>query len=308
MAQYHLRGLWCRLYIPPDPDSLDWSAFLRATAPFVEGWVVDPPFWGGPSRGVHLQVGDIEHLPELVARLPDYQPMAVRITGRDRSETCENIQRLERQLEKDVRFPRILWLDTPLSYHGNRNLPAVYQQYAVLSHRPFLLENDPDRVRLLKSWGRHVNLRTSVVKTLAQNPRVMGLIHHGALKRVFNYARAVVKRPDFGLLDGEERTFLEYPSTTGVVSLTANVVPVLWRKLLDRKSLSARAHDTHGYMVLMKSLMEGLEAMAPDPRLAVPWALHRLGFLERGPNLPAEHAQRLSRFLEHSGEQCTDKS
>jgi hypothetical protein len=300
MAECRLRGLWCRLYIPEDPDALDWAAFLRATAPYVDGWVIDPPFWNPGGLGPHLQAHDLDRIPELVARLPDYQPTAVRITGRDRTETFENVQRLEQRLEKDARFAQIFWLDTPLAYHGNRGLPAVYQQLGVLSHRPFVLENDPERVRPLKAWGRHVNLRTSVLKGLAFNPRVLGLIHHGSLKRVFNYAKAVVKRPDFGLMDGEEHTFLEYPSTTGVVSLSANLVPRLWRKLLDRKSLSARAGDTLGYMAVMKVLREGLDAIAPDPLQAVPWALYHLGLLSHARSLSEESALRLSRFLEHA--------
>ncbi len=300
MAECRLRGLWCRLYTPEDPDALDWAGFLRATAPFVDGWVIDPPFWNPAGHGPHLQAHDLDHIPELVARLPDYQPLAVRITGRDRAETLENVQRLEQELGKDTRFALVLWLDTPLSYHGNRGLPAVYQQLAVLSHRPFVLENDPERIRPLKAWGRHVNLRTSVLKTLARNPRILGLIHHGSFKRVFNYSKAVVKRPDFGLMDGEERTFLEYPSTTGVVSVTANLAPRLWRKLLDRKSLSARARDTQGYLAVMKLLREGLEAVGPDPVRAVPWALHRMGFLASGKPVSEESARRLAHFLENA--------
>lgn len=300
MAECRLRGLWCRLYIPEDPDAVDWAEFLQATAPFVDGWVIDPPFWNPAAHGPDLKARDLDHIPELVARLPDYQPVAVRITGRDRAETFENVERLEQKLEKDARFPVLLWLDTPLFYHGNRGLPAVYEQMGVLSHRPFVLENDPRQVRPVKAWGRHVNLRTRVLKTLALNPRIVGLIHHGSLKRVFNYAKAVGKRSDFGLMDGEEGTFLEYPSTTGVVSLTANLAPRLWRKLLDRKSLSARAGDTQGYMTVMKVLREGLGAVASDPLRAVPWALHHMGFLGAHQTLPEESAERLSRFLENA--------
>lgn len=299
MAECRVRGLWCRLYIPQDPDAMDWAAFLGATAPYVDGWVIDPPFWNPAFRGPHLQAHDLDHIPRLVARLPDYQPVAVRITGRDRAETFENVQSLEEKLEKDARFASLLWLDTPLFYHGNRGLPAVYEQLDVLSHRPFLLENDPERVRPVKGWGRHVNLRTSVLKTLAFNPRILGLIHHGSLKRIFHYAKAVVKRPDFALMDGEERTFLEYPSTTGVVSLTVSLAPRLWRKLMDRKGVSARAQDTQGYMALMKALQEGLNAVAPDPLHTVPWALHRLGFLLSRHSISEESAKRLARFLEN---------
>ncbi len=302
MIDCRLRGLWCRLYIPEDLDAMDWRGFIGATAPFVDGWVIDPPFWILPEGKVHLQPEDLESIPEVVARLPDYQPVAIRITGRDRTESFDNIHQLEQRLKKNTRFPGLLWLDTPLVYHGNRGLPALYQQLGVLSHGSFVLENDPHRVRPLKTWGRHVNLRTSVLKLLAFNPRILGLIHHGSLQRMFNYAKAVVKRPDFGLMDGEERPFLEYPSTTGLVSVTANVVPRLWKKLLDRKSPSARLQDTHGYMALMKGLMELLDIMEPDIRRAVPWTLHRMGFLHEGPNLSEDRQRRLFQFLEHAGD------
>ncbi|ROQ93514.1 dihydrodipicolinate synthase family protein [Desulfosoma caldarium] len=301
MTDCRLRGLWCRLYIPDDLDAMDWPGFVAAAAPFVDGWVIDPPFWRLSERGVPLRAQDLETIPELIPRLPDYHPVAVRITGRDRAETLDNVHRLEQALEKDAHFSRLLWLDTPLYYHGNRGLPTLYQQLAVVSHRSFVLENDPHRVRPAKAWGRHVNLRTSVVKLLAANPRITGLIHHGSLKRVLTYAKAVVKRPDFGLMDGEERPFLEYPSTTGLVSITANVVPRLWKKLMDRKSLSARAQDTHGYMAVMKGLLKLLDAMDPEPVRTVPWALHHLGFLHEASPLPDDRARRLLRCLESAG-------
>lgn len=301
MTASRLRGLWCRLYIPDDLKAMDWPALVTATAPFVDGWVIDPPFWRLSERGAHLTARDLTSIPELIPRLPDDQPVAVRITGKDPSETFDNVHRLEQALEKDSHFSHLLWLDTPLVYHSNRGLPDLYQQLAVLTHRGFVLENEPDRVRPIKTWGRHVNVRTSVLKRLAANTRIVGLIHHGSFKRMFTYAKAVVKRPDFGLMDGEERPFLEYPSTTGLVSITANVVPRLWKKLMDRKSIGTRAQDIHGSMAVMQRLLKLLDAMDPEPLGAVPWALHHLGFLHEAPPLPDDRSQRLAQCLEGAG-------
>ena len=58
-----------------------------------------------------------------------------------------------------------------------------------------------------------------------------GLIFLGSLDRAYNYQKAVRSRTDFRIYDGEESHFLGHPSSSGVVSIGANLAPGAWQKI-----------------------------------------------------------------------------
>ncbi|SHF50532.1 hypothetical protein SAMN02745206_02127 [Desulfacinum infernum DSM 9756] len=304
MAGCQIRGLLCRLFIPKDWEAIRWRAFLGSLAPYADGFVIDPPFWDPVRCGPCLQPLDLEVMEKILGLLPADRPLLVRITGKDRQETASHLQRLDQKLKSTDQYDQVVWLDTPLAYHSNRGLPDVLHQLASLTRRPFALENDPDRVRPFKTWTSHVNLRTSVLKQLAENPRLIALIQHGSLRRSLNYAKAVVRRRDFCLLDGDEAGFLDYPSTTGVVSASSNVTAPVWAALLERKSLSARAENMDTYMEAMGILQECLRILPPHPTDTLAGMLHAMGYLTAAPVLSEEARSRLHRFLDHLPNAC----
>ncbi len=299
-----LRGLLCRLYIPKVWDAVHWSAFLAAVAAHVDGFILDPPYWDPLRRGPFLSPLDLETVTELARMLPTDKPIAIRITGKTPSETASFLQELDNRLKSTDLYPQILWLDTPLAYHSNRGLPHLLERFYLLTSRPFVLENAPEQVRPVKSWRRHVNLRTAIVKTLAENPRFAALIHHGSLRRSLNYAKAVVRRRDFSLLDGDEHKFLEYPNTTGVVSVSANIAPSVWALLVNRKSLSARVQNMETYMKAMTTIQDCLAALQPNPTDALAVMLYKLGYLLERPSTEAVEERKISQFLETLSNPC----
>ncbi|SMC25186.1 Dihydrodipicolinate synthase/N-acetylneuraminate lyase [Desulfacinum hydrothermale DSM 13146] len=304
MAGCRIRGLLCRLFIPQDWETFPWSAFLGSLLPHAQGLVIDPPYWDPMRRGPYLQPMDLKVIQKILGLLPADRPLLVRITGKDRRKTASHLQHLDEALRPTAHYGQVVWLDTPLMYHSNRGLPDLLLQLATLTQRPFALENDPDRVRPFKSWSSHVNLRTHVLKQLAHNPRLSALIHHGSLRRSLNYAKAVVKRRDFCLLDGDEANFLDYPNTTGVVSASANVLAPLWAALLARKSLSGRAEHMTAYMETMSILQEGLRLLRPHPTAALAEMLHAMGYSTTRPALDEEDRKQMHRFLNRLPDVC----
>jgi len=71
-----------------------------------------------------------------------------------------------------------------------------YERMLAESQFPLLLDNDPDLVGRIGGKGKRKNIRTAILKRLAQNPVVAGLLHRGDLRRGLNYQRAVRARPD----------------------------------------------------------------------------------------------------------------
>ena len=85
------------------------------------------------------------------------------------------------------------------------------------------------------------HLRTAVPRELVSLEEITDLIFSGSLDRVHNYHKACRSRPHFKIYDGEESNFLDHPSTSGVVSVGANLAPKAWEKIIQ-SSLDLSAH------------------------------------------------------------------
>jgi dihydrodipicolinate synthase/N-acetylneuraminate lyase len=108
-----------------------------------------------------------------------------------------------------------------------------------------VLHNDPELIGHLGRSFKRNNIRTAILKNLAGIEEIRGLIFLGPLERAGHYQKAVRKRPEFRVYDGEESHFLKYPSMSGVVSAGANLAPKAWRKIVDASLNTANGQEDY---------------------------------------------------------------
>jgi dihydrodipicolinate synthase/N-acetylneuraminate lyase len=95
---------------------------------------------------------------------------------------------------------------------------------------------------MLEKPLKRCNIRTSILKNVAEIGKIKALIFYGSLTRVNNYQKAINRRPEFRIYDGDEDRFLEYPSMSGVLSAGANIAPQIWSNV-TRASLGMLEED-----------------------------------------------------------------
>ena len=174
--------------------------------------------------------------------LPEGKALFFDVTGRSPIETADLIREATRLLGNGPGPADVFFLMTPLSFHGNRDLPNAVRDLCLLSRRRFVLANDPHLVGRLRTRLRHRNIRTAVLKKMAANEQVAGLAHAGELPRVMNYQRALKNRTGFRFYDWDERNFLERPSSSGLISAGANLAPRQWAEIVGT---SLNLFDAH---------------------------------------------------------------
>lgn len=227
------RGLICSLALVPNPANRSvyrgLESLIARLQPAVEGLFLDPMFWCpdanccGPASSSLLE--------ETIGLAPPDLPLWVRITGTSAEQTihiCNQLENVCRRLK--YRGP-LAWVDTPLFYHSNRGLPEYYQSLLADTEFNLIVDNDPHLIRKIGDTTKRKNIRTTVLKKLVQEPRLLALVHRGDLRRGINYQRAVRSRSDFLVYDGGESNFLKRPSASGVISVGANLLPYDWRTI-----------------------------------------------------------------------------
>ena len=283
------KGLICSLALVSSPRKQVASAELRALVsrlhPHVAGLFLDPMFWHpdqdcfGPVSAALLE--------EATTLLPPGLPLWVRITGKSADQTIHICQQLEIVCRR-LRFRGPLaWVDTPLLYHSNRGLIEHYERMLAESQFPLLLDSDPDLVGRIAGKSKRKNIRTTILKRLAQNPAVAGLLHRGDLRRGLNYQRAVRARPDFLIYDASERHFLQRPSASGVLSIGANLLPTEWRLItqasvgLDERNGAEESRFRHLWEVGQR--IRTLQKLyGPAPTKVIPAVLAAWGLIQGG--------------------------
>lgn len=225
------RGLICSLALVPNPDNTDvflgLESLITRLQPAVAGLFLDPMFWSPDAS----QCGPVSSslLEEVIGMVVPGLPLWVRITGTSAEQTlhiCRQLETVCRRL--NYRGP-LAWVDTPLFYHSNRGLPDHYRHLLADTEFSLIADNDPQLIRMIGDKAKRKNIRTAVMKKLAQEPRLVGLIHRGDLQRAMNYQRAVREHNNLLVYDGGESSFLQRPSASGVVSVGANLLPYEWR-------------------------------------------------------------------------------
>ncbi len=161
-------------------------------------------------------------------------PLMIFITADTEEETVENMLEFESLLKEIPYKGEVFWVDAPLYYYSNRGLPGMYSRFFSITSYPFILYNNTKIVKKVKGPFNRKNIRISILKELSFEERIKGLIFFGDLRRALNYQKAVMERPSFRIYDGDEILFLNFPNKNGLVSVSANIIPEIWKNILNR--------------------------------------------------------------------------
>jgi len=307
------RGLIAELITPIGPDGgVDKSALDRLLDRIL--YHVHGVLVCGPYAGEGFTLGQAQRLDVLLSamnRIRGRVPLMAWITCKSQDETCSMLEVLEKGIEKVQYSGQLLWLDTPLIYHSNRGLPQHYKNLTSFSSRPFVLHNDPERVKQAAGPLKRSNIRTAVLKEVSLVEGISGLVFRGTLDRARNYQKAIRSRSGFRLYDGDEGQFLAHPSRHGVLSAGVNLAPAAWRRVtLSSLGLSDGEQTYPDRLKQIWELGRYLEALrgiyAEEPARLIRAALDLAGVLEPAVTLMAppeqEAAHRLVELLELYGD------
>jgi len=202
---------------------------LDRVLPHVHALLLASPYLG---EGNHLEPTQREELLEkAIVVVRGRVPILFWISQNTEEKTRETLALLKKRLEiRNYKGP-VFWVDTPLYYHSNRGLPEHYRNLSSAINEPLILHNDPELIKLLAKPLKRNNVRTSILKEIAQIDNIQGLIFFGSLDRANNYQKALRSRSDFRIYDGDESHFLSHPSVSGVISRGANLAPKAWHKI-----------------------------------------------------------------------------
>ena len=281
------RGLIANLVTPLDsqgaPDGPALIRIMRRIGREAAAFLI-----GGLQVGEGLFLS-LDHRLEVLAAAvegADGRTVFFDVTTREAGETARFIDRANQQLEKCRPGCEVLYLAAPLVGHGNRDLPRHIKELGEGCRRRFLLSNDPELVGRLRSRLRHRNIRTAVLKKIAVNEQVAGLVFSGDIARVLNYQRAVRRRSGFRFYDGSEDNFLNRPSSSGLVSCGAALLPQAWSDIVG-SSLNVydtqRLYPDHLGQIWESGRMarELLDLYRDRPAAFIKKALKMMGIIDR---------------------------
>ena len=170
---------------------------------------------------------------ETVVRAAGQKTLFFEITSGTREETLELLEKSEVFLRAAQPPMDLFFYLTPLVCYSNRGLPGHLKEMSSFSRRRIVLGNDPNLAGRIRHWVRHRNIRTSVLKKISANEQVVGVAYDGELVRALNYQRAVKARSGFRMYDRSEDNFLERPSSSGLFSCGANIMPQAWADIVN---------------------------------------------------------------------------
>ena len=224
------KGLIVDLITPLDDegdiDNDGLVSLLKKVLPHADAILLASPKMGeGSGLSLNLKTDLLKNATTFIqGRIPIF----FWISGGSAENTEKTLALLEDLLTSSNYKGEVFWLDSPLYYHSNRGLYDHYQDLTLNTKYPFVLYNDPGLINLLERPLKRCNIRTNILKNLAEIGKIKALIFRGSLTRVNSYQKAVNRRPDFRVYDGDEDRFLEYPSMSGVLSIGANIAPRIW--------------------------------------------------------------------------------
>jgi dihydrodipicolinate synthase/N-acetylneuraminate lyase len=230
-----LRGLIVDLVTPlrqnGEIDGRSLGRHLDRILPHVHAVFIASPYAG---EGIHLSASQREDLlDKSLVVIRGQMPLLVWVTQGTEESTKETLLLLRKRVATRKYDGPVFWVDTPLYYHSNRGLLIHYRNLCTLAKESWILHNDPELITKLDRSFKRNNLRTAILKSLAGIEEIRGLVFFGPLERARNYQKAVRRRPEFRIYDGDESHFLKHPSMSGVVSAGANLAPRSWRKITD---------------------------------------------------------------------------
>lgn len=295
MTYYPPRGLIVALVTPLDEmGRIDWVSLrclIERALPFCDSLLIGEGLIGeGLSLTNSMRLALLRGSWEAVS---GKKPLLLCPTAGTTEETLDNIRHLSKEFAASPGKESLFWVDIPLWHHSNRKLPHFYEEWAKSTPFPLLLYNNPQLIARLNRSLKRNNLRTAVLKRLAENEQIVGLIQAGDLKRTIHYQRAVRARRDFRFYDGDEKNFLNGPSSSGVVSGGANILPAEWSEIVTA-SLKISEDPARNLLLLKQSrkLRELSQALRKNPAQNLKFALQRLGLIPQARML--EDTRRVS--------------
>ena len=229
------RGLVVELITPLNQDrSIDGRGLgrlLDQVSPLAHALFLASPNIG---EGKNLSLDQrLDLLEKVLVVVRGRIPIFFWITREDEKKTTETLLGLKKSLKRRRYEGQVFWVDTPLYYHSNRGLPALYRNLSGMTSKPFILHNVPEFIKSLPKSLKRKNIRTAILKELVSLETIVGLIFLGSLDRAHNYQKACRSRAHFRIYDGDERHFMDHPSMSGVVSSGANLAPGPWQKITE---------------------------------------------------------------------------
>lgn len=301
------KGLIIPLVTPLDErGEIDWASLKRLIERTLPSG--DALFVAEGMIGEGLSLPNRKRL-ELLTRaweiVAGRKPLFLSPTAETPEETLKNMITLEKIFSRGPGTKTIFWVDLPLWYHSNRKLPNLYLEWTRQTPFPILLYNHPSLIAQLGRSLKRRNIRTAVMKRLCENEQIVGLIQVGDLKRTIHYQRAIRSRRDFRFYDGDEMNFLDSPSSSGVVSLGANLFPKEWSEIVSA-SLTPSEDPGRNLLVLKESqkLRELRRVLHPSSVKNLKIALAYLGIISHSRVLDHEESPvmgedlKIKRFLE----------
>jgi dihydrodipicolinate synthase/N-acetylneuraminate lyase len=283
MNPYPPKGLIVALITPLNEEGrLEGGSLCRLidrVVPYCDALMIGEGLIGeGLSLPNPLRLELLQVSAEMVA---GKKPLLLCPTAKTTEETVHNINDLTQALKKYPAQDSLFWVDIPLWYHSNRKLPQFYQEWQEYTPYPILLHNHPLLIGRLNRSLKRTNIRTAVLKRLAENEQIVGLIQSGDLKRTIHYQKAVRARRDFRFFDGDEGNFLNSPSSSGVVSAGANLLPSEWSQIVTA-SLDISEDPARNLLLLKQGqkLRELSQVLQKNPAQSLKVGLHRLGWIQ----------------------------
>lgn len=257
---------------------------IRHVTPHADALLLCGPGCGGGPRSPAERRLEVLHL---VAERCDL-PLLVFITTTDQHSTLD----LAATVADSSHRERTFIVDAPLVTRSNRGLPEWAARLAGTTGRPVILYNHPRLTDLTAGQTKRRNIRTAVLKKTAEEPQgPCGLLFRGEAARMANYQQAVRGRDDFRTYDGQEIRFLDHPSSAGVLSMGANLLPRPW-SLVTRAALFPNPKAGSAELLAAAESVRTLATRRSD-RLAswLTMGLKQAGIFD--PDLP-EHQDRPS--------------
>ncbi|MCX5908037.1 MAG: dihydrodipicolinate synthase family protein [Deltaproteobacteria bacterium] len=282
MTVYPPKGLIAALVTPFDEKGrIDWASLERLVVrvfPHVDGLLV-----GGGRVGEGLLLGNdmrLELLRGAIKMVAGEKPLFLCPTAATEEETLRNVEKAGKDAGQGSPSGLHFWVDMPLWYHSNRKLLQLYREWGERTPLAILLYNHPQLVSQLGQALKRRNIRTAGLKSLAESEQIAGMIYTGGLRRAMDYQRAVRMRRDFLFYDGDEKNFLNQPSSSGVVSAGACVLPGEWQEVV-RASLELPEDPARNFLLLQRSqkLRALSQVLQKDPARILKFALVQLGVI-----------------------------
>ena len=269
------RGSIVALVTPMNQDgSVDWKALDALLEWHIVSGTHGIVSVGTTGESATLDVGEHLHVVKRCVEVVAGRVPVIAGTGANATSEAIELSRKAESLGADACL-----LVTP--YYNKPTQAGLLAHYAAIARAvsvPLILYNVPGRTAC--------DMLPETVARLAEIPNIVGIKEaSGDVSRVSEIRSRCAD--DFDVMSGEDALTMAMfgLGTSGVISVTANVVPSLMSRFCE-----AQASGDLAQMERLDGLLQPLHAalfVEPNP-IPVKWALHHLGRIESGIRLPLQ--------------------